>query len=152
MDAQEGRSREYFKLTDHMLRSPIDPDIVAAFEAKLVSMPLSRDPAEILLKIEREHSWGPDDEDFLSSLSEGDYYDMLKTARSDDLRSIVRSGLQFSNFQDAKPSQQEIGRKVKAALKRLGGESRLNAMRVRPYVGRDEPAPLQGDHGEEASA
>jgi hypothetical protein len=140
MAAQGERSREFFNLSGHMLRRPIDPAIVAQFDARLKGMPLARDPKEILLKIDRDSGWNPEDEAFLSSLSDDDYYAMLKTARGDELRSVVKAGLMFGEFQDARPNQRAIASKVKAALKRIGEENPLNALRVRPYVGRDEVA------------
>ncbi len=149
MAAQAARSREFFNLTEHRLRSPIDPEISSAFAERLAKMPLERDPKGILLEIERKHGWSPDDEDFLASLSEDDYYTMLKATRGEELAIVLRAGLQFGSFQDPKSNYVEIARKLKAALERLGEESRLNAMRIRPYIGREKPTSPPNETGEE---
>ncbi len=140
MDAQSARAREFFNLSSQMVGRPFDPSIVERFDAQLASMPLTRDPAEILIKIDRDKSWNPDDEAFLSALSVDDYYQVLKGARGDDLRSIMHTGLLFGQFQDKKLSHQEIGRKMRIALTQLGKESSLNLFRVRPYIGEVETA------------
>lgn len=138
MEAQVDRAREFFSLSSHTMSRPLDPKIVAEFDAKLATMPLTREPAEILRKIDKNKSWNPDDETFLSALSIDDYYNMLKGVRGDDLRSVVHAGLLFSEFQEKNPAHKEIGQNMKAALARLGSENGLNLLRVRPYLGREE--------------
>jgi hypothetical protein len=146
MEARKDQPREYFNLAAHMLRRPIDPAIVAAFDAKLATMPLSRDPKEILLKIDREKGWNPEETDFLSSMTVDDYYRLLHATRGDELRSVLHAGLMFGQFENAEPSHAEIGKRMQDALRRIGEESPLNAMRVKPYIGRtpnEEAAPSQ---------
>lgn len=133
MEYQLERPRGFFTTASSGTRE-LDPVIREAFDRRMKALPLERSPRAILLKIAQDKGWNPEDVDFLSSLSEDDYYNLFKSTRGKDLQNIVHSGLLFGQFADSSEQQKEISRKTVSALKRLGGESRLNAMRVKPYI------------------
>ena len=137
MEARKDEPREFFNLARQMTNRPVDTAIVEAFQSRLDAEPLTRDPKAILLKIDRDKCWNQEDTDFLSSMSEDDYYRVLRQGRGEELRSVIRAGLLFGQFQNPEPRYVEISGRMKAALRRIGKENPLNAMRVKPYIGRE---------------
>ncbi|MGE0179699.1 MAG: hypothetical protein AB7O91_07765 [Sphingomonas sp.] len=139
MNQQGQRTREFFDLArHHALRREIAPAIKQAFDTRLAEMPLQRDPIQILVGIEENGSWNSSDVDFLASLSVDDYYKMLKEAKGDDLRNIIRAALRFGQMQGTGEADKEVARKTREALRRIGNESQLNKMRVSPYLPAEE--------------
>jgi hypothetical protein len=141
MQQQDQRPREFFDLRQHhALRREVDPAIRAAFSDRLSRMPLARDPAAILVRIEDQGGWNPEEIEFLASLSEDQYFAMFKAARGHELHSMVRAALRFVRMEGTNESDREVGRKALGALKRIGAENPLNALRVRPYIPKDPEA------------
>jgi hypothetical protein len=53
---------------------------------------------------------------------------------------MVRAALRFVRMEGTNESDREVGRKALGALKRIGAENPLNALRVRPYIPKDPEA------------
>lgn len=143
MAAQKDKPRDFFNIIWN-LSEAFGPEIIAHFAARAEDIPLTHDPLKILLKIDRDSAWSTQDVAVLSSMSEDEYVQILHAARERDLQSVIRAGLLFGQFKDAQADYVAISQKMRAALQRIGDESPLNAMRVRPYIGRPEkegPAP-----------
>jgi len=135
MEKQGHRDRGFFELSSHRAISrPIDNRIVEAFKSKLESMPLERDPAEILLEIGRSNGWNPTDVEYLASLSEDQLYEMFKNAKGDDLRDMLRPAIRFGQSHVPDSSEAIIGEKTQAVLRRISNENKLNEIRARPYL------------------
>lgn len=143
IEAQAGRPREFFAAQHDRHRRPLDPAITAALATKLATMPLERDPGEVLLKIGRTHGWNPDDVAFLATVPVASYVEMLRGLRGDDIGLAINTALMFGQFSERKPNDVEVAHRMTQALRDLGAESELNAMRVKPYL-KDEGA---GDAG-----
>ncbi|WP_179043096.1 hypothetical protein [Sphingobium lactosutens] len=141
-----GRTRQFFNLEEHGLRQVPDPKLAAAFETKLREMKPERDPKELLLKIERDSSWNPEDIEFLASLSEQDYEDLLRGLSGSELQRVLKATLRFGRIVDGDAAYRTVGEKTIAALKVIGAGSRLNAMRVKSYIPR-VPANSEGGDG-----
>ena len=76
----------------------------------------------------------------LSALPVDEYYRIFKSHKGDDLRKIINVCLQFDRIGSVSAAMQEISRRAKEALRRIGGESAINASRVRHYGINIEPA------------
>lgn len=135
MSENADKPRSFFDLASHHLRQSPDGALAEAFGEGLAARPLDRDPKELFLKIDRENGWNPQDTEFLASLSETDYLQLFRSLQGGELRSVLHAALRFNRMAGGDPAYNVIGSKAVAALRSLGEESRLNAMRVRPYVG-----------------
>ena len=144
LEAQNGRPREFFATGRDGARRPIDPAIVAAFEQKLNDMPLEKDPAQILIDIGTKNAWNPADVAFLATVPVDKYVDLLRQLRGDDLHSAVRAGLRFGEFANPDGNDQEVAKRMDAALKKIGEDNALNRMRVKPYLKNEPPAEQAG--------
>ncbi|TGX54747.1 hypothetical protein E5A73_04635 [Sphingomonas gei] len=136
VEANAGKSRGFFDIKQHHLSEAPDVNLAKALEDKLSGLTLDHDPKSILAKIDEDGSWGPSDTDFLASMSEKDYVHLLQSLKGKELSAVVRIGLRFSRLEGDDPACSIIGDKMLAALEELGKRSRLNAIRVRPYLPR----------------
>ena len=110
-----------------------DPDVLSAFTEKLAAISSQADPAAILLNIAKNQGWGPDDITVLSNLPIEEYYKIFKSMKGQDLARVISASLLFDRVLNATEAQKEIPRRAKAALKRIGLESPLNALRITKY-------------------
>jgi hypothetical protein len=130
--AVHGDNRHMFDLDNQHFSGDIkDIDIRAYFSDKLAAMPLSKDPFLILLSMFERQGWSLEDIAFLAQVPIDEYYKMFKSHRGDDLAKIIRACLQLNGSGDEK--SREVPRRAMEALRRIGGESRLNARRVKQY-------------------
>jgi len=58
---------------------------------------------------------------------------MVKSKRGEEMRRLIYSGLEFRRIANAGPEMLAIVRRMEDALKMIGAESELNAVRVRRY-------------------
>lgn len=110
-----------------------DPDVVKALKTKHQGFKDERSPKEILLTIAERHGWSQEEIATLATATLDQYYDLFKTSKGEDLRRVINSSLQFETMQPASDSMKEISRKAKDALRRIAGESRINARRLKRY-------------------
>ena len=129
--ASKLNSRDMFDLDngphDRYIR---DPDVRAAFRAKLDAFEDNRNPVDILLSIASENGWSQADSKLLSQLTVDDYYQMFKTHKNDTMQRLIDACLFFEKGTDASTV---IAARAKEALERIGAESDINACRVRRY-------------------
>lgn len=129
-----GKEREIFDLAHYPFTNHIDdPDVVKAFEDKCATIKDERDPTAILLSISKQRGWNPEDIEILTNLSIDRYYEIFKNNEADDLATVIDSCLLFDRISNASAAMAEIPKRAKEALRIIGRESRLNAMRVRKY-------------------
>jgi hypothetical protein len=130
---ERNEARKFWNLDGYPFRGSItDPDVVELFTAKFHSMqPPVADGSEILLRISRQSGWNPEDLDSLSQLTVDDFYRIFKKSRGDDLNSVTREALRFSNRGAAGSTESTIGQNANEALDRIAAESPINARRVR---------------------
>ena len=110
-----------------------DEDIRTAFGEAMKNLTPDREPSSILLSIFENRGWSPDDIAFLAQMPVDAYYTLVKTHRGDTLIKILDACLQFDRIGGVDEKTKEVSRRAKAALLRIGKESRLNARRVRQY-------------------
>jgi hypothetical protein len=71
-------------------------------------------------------------------------YALIKERSGVEMRAIIDAGLGYRRIGNATPDMQKITKSTLGALKRIRGESKLNALRVKKYHVWDdgnEPAP-----------
>jgi hypothetical protein len=86
--------------------------------------------SEVVAELGRRSGWSQVDERVLRGASEEAYYNLFKTLVGPDERRGLRACLHFANMGSSSDSYLEIGKKVTAALRRIGHESPLNRLRV----------------------
>jgi hypothetical protein len=123
-----------------------DPDIIGVFSSKLAAFTVKKNAGEILIGIGQTSSWNSEDIKTLASCTVDEFYHLLKSARSQNLRLILKASLMFDNMTGTSTDMVEFSNRVKEALKLIGNESPLNAIRVKRYgVIVDSPATGQAN-------
>jgi hypothetical protein len=143
-----GENRDLFDPQHYLLFGPLkDPDVERAFKAKFATFKSESSPKAILVSIGTTNSWNPEDITTLATVSVDNYYEMFKSAKGMDLRRVVSACLQFDRIMNSTPEMKEISKRAKEALKRIGGESAINARRVKTYGVEVDQAPPQDSSG-----
>jgi hypothetical protein len=116
---------------DHFRSGPYDPDIeneIASQQAKLVESFVP--DLELVRACE---TYNAEAIKKLAEVSIDEYYRMVKSKDGAELRRLIQAGLNFKRIANASPEMREVVRRMEEALKRVGSESTLNALRVRKY-------------------
>ena len=127
---------EIFDSSDHHFSSHIkDKKIIEKFAVMHDSLKkkVTKTIKDVLSKIAGKDSWGQDDEDILSSASPEDYYALFKSEKGSHLSLYIDTCLNFGRFTNASEKQKKIAENATIALRKIGKESVLNAMRVKKY-------------------
>lgn len=110
-----------------------DNSVREAFESAH-SRSIAREPAEDVLKrLNMNNGWNERDEAVLADTSPDEYYAIFKNHHGDKLCEMVNTALKFGQFSNANERQLKIANNATAALRRIGSESRINALRVRKF-------------------
>lgn len=88
---------------------------------------------DVIKSISGKDSWNRSDEAVLLNAKEDDYYEFFKRNDGKNLKTYVRACLNFGQFGNATDEQKQIAANAKAALRRIGGESRVNEIRLQRY-------------------
>ena len=132
--ATRGADKDRFDLDRLPFKERIeDPDVILAFKDKYAEFKDERDPAITLRAIAKAQGWSGEDLDVLSKLPVDDYYKILKANKNQALLDTLEGCLQFDRIANATEPMKEISRRAKEALRRIGQESHINALRVRKY-------------------
>jgi hypothetical protein len=110
-----------------------DPDLLQGLTTKYKEFKDERPLRDILISIAQQHGWSREDLTTLSMVSVEEYYSLFKSAKGEELRRVINACLQFDTIQNASEEMKEIPKRAKEALTRIGGESAINARRVRKY-------------------
>jgi len=88
---------------------------------------------QVLEVISGASGWSREDADILATASVKDYYELFKSEKGLHIGKWVNTCLNFGRL--AIPSEQDkrIERKATEALKQIAGESKINALRIRPF-------------------
>jgi hypothetical protein len=62
-----------------------------------------------------------------------EYYRMVKSKSGAEMRKVIQAGLNYRRIGNASPEMREVVRRMEEALKRIGSESKLNAIRIQRY-------------------
>jgi hypothetical protein len=146
-----GGDKKSYDLENFPFRENVtDPDVVRAINEKFASYKDERDPKETLLGIAR--GWNGDELEFLANLPVDAYYDIFRNSDAETRQKAINAGLQFDRTLNTSDAMKEISRKAREALRRIGAESRINALRVAKYGVRLDDAPraeptVREEHG-----
>jgi hypothetical protein len=132
--ASRGENRKAFDLDTYPFKDKIDdPDVIRLLKEKHSTFGDKPEPADILRSIVSRNGWSEEEIGVLSALKVDEYYAMFKKNDGEDLRKLINGCLQFDRIQNATEPMREISKRAKEALKRIGQESPINAVRVRKY-------------------
>jgi hypothetical protein len=124
--------RAFYDLEDSPFGGSVqDPDVRDAFKERFDSLEEKRDIKAMLLSL--KDGWSPDTIATLAALPVEEYRKALKSAEGRDLRKILSGVLQFDRIVNASDLEREISSRARKALKEIGGESEINARRVRRF-------------------
>lgn len=129
----EARSDEdkLFNLADNPFSSEIrDPAIWERFNNKYAKKHLVLPLIDAVNHIATSKRWSNEHIQALEQATEDDFYNLFKMEHGDALGNIVKSCLQFEEWEDHRKT---IGQVARAALVRIGKENLLNAIRVKRY-------------------
>lgn len=144
VDAQDGKPREFYAAFGND-RGRLDPAIVAAFDARLATMPVAKDAAAILLKINRTRSWNPDDIGYLATIPDDGFDRLLAELPDEDLHTAIAMALDFGRMQPTRPADAQLARKMADALRRAADRSAINRLRLQTHLDTLPPAAAAQD-------
>jgi hypothetical protein len=116
---------------DPFQRGTLEPEIAAVVQMQIAKSTVPFDPEVALLEAGQTY-----DQEIISRLAQvpvETYYDMVKAKRGAEMRKIIWSALEFRRIANASPEMREVIRRMEEALRRIGSESKLNALRVKRY-------------------
>lgn len=132
--------RELFDLENYPFSGDIDDTIlIERFKQNFTAEQKIPTLLDAVLSIAKKHGWSPEEIQAVEQATEEDYYQLFLSSQGDNLTRVVRACLQFETI----AGRQHLAEKPRAALKRIGHQSTLNALRVRKFGVTVEPTPTQ---------
>lgn len=107
-----------------------DPDLIKAFKKKRSSFTDTRDPVQTLIDMVVDRGWNQEDVTLISKLTADDFYKIFKENNGVRLHQTIKGALDFGRYNNASEEMKLICRNATIALKKIGKESKMNAMRV----------------------
>lgn len=107
-----------------------DPDVRAAFSAKLATFEDDRDLKDLLISIGKSRSWNVRDIAFLAAQPPDAFLEVFKSEQGNDLRAALAGALGFREIANADDDMQTITANAEEALRVIGQESPINRRRV----------------------
>lgn len=121
---------ELFNLENNPFSGDVrDPTVRERFGKQFAKVHAPLPLLEAVRHIASQNGWSREHLEALRAATENDFYQLFKLDHGGDLGRIVRSCLEFENWDQ----YNEIGRTARAAVVRIGKEHPLNAIRVRRY-------------------
>lgn len=119
--------RNLFDLESYPFSGDIDDSIlIERFKQVFRSARQLPTLLDAVMLIAEKHGWSQEQIQAVEQASEEDYYQLFLSKQGEDLSRVVRACLQFETI----GGQQHLAEKPRAALRRLGHQSTLNALRV----------------------
>ncbi len=132
--------RNLFDLDSYPFSSDIDDSIlIERFRQVFTSTQQLPTLLDAVIWIANNHGWSQEQIQAVEQASEEDYYQLFLGSQGSDLSRVVRACLQFETI----AGRQHLAEKPRAALKRIGHQSTLNALRVRKFGVTVEPTSAQ---------
>lgn len=132
----ESRSRdqELLNLSKYSFSERVtDQKIRDAFEQAYTDAAVKESPREVLLRLASSNGWNPEDEIVLAGIAPETLYQIFKEECGPHLESMVNACLQFGTFVNSSERQKQVAANATVALRRIAGESRLNALRISKF-------------------
>lgn len=130
--------QEFWNLKNSMFGSEIrDEDIREIFRAKYDSLaPPLEDPADILIRINKDSGFSRQDVERLAKVTEDEFYELLKAPHGKNLRRITTEIMRFGRRNVEGSLEHSIYERGNAALDRIAEESPMNKRRVKQHRSR----------------
>jgi maleate cis-trans isomerase len=129
---EEHKSAEFWDAsTDPFQRGPLDADVTAALTRQKAAVVNSFDAEAELIRAGQTY-----DSEAIKRLAEvpiDDFYKMIKSKKGDEMRKVILSALEFRRISNVSPEMREVVQRMEEALRKIGSESPLNAVRVQRY-------------------
>jgi len=123
-----------FNLSDYHFSGRVtDSKIVDRFNEIAAEEHEEKTIQSVLQRIAGKDGWNQEDEVTLANATVEAYYNLFKELRGDALSATVDTCLKFGRFTGGTECQKKIGSMATEALKRIGTESPLNALRIRKF-------------------
>lgn len=139
--------RSFFDLELNFFNDSVDDaDVREAFNARATEAEESLDIAAIMIAI--KDVWNEDQLRALATAPVEEYRKVFKSHSGQDLRLILANLFQFDRIQNASNTMREIPERARKALKQIGSESKINALRVARFgvkieaAAEADPAPV----------
>jgi len=143
--AERQEPRSFFDLEEYVFADNItDPDILAAFNARVAQAPEAHDVKAVLSSI--KSGWSQEAITILATTPPEEYAKIFKETSGQELRRLLSNAFQFDRISNATDQMKEIPKRVRAALTTIGQESAINARRVKRF-GVNIPAAQDADVG-----
>jgi hypothetical protein len=118
---------------DRFREGPYDSDV----EARIASHRAKAAAAEVFVPeaqlIRAAETYDSETIKRLAEVSIDEYYRMVKSKSGAAMRKVIQAGLNYRRIGNASPEMREVVRRMEEALKRIGSESKLNAIRIQRY-------------------
>jgi len=122
---------EYFDVLSPFGNRIRDPDVLAAFAAKTRETSKDLDLAAWMQP--QKAGWPEERIRVMAAASVSEYRAVLKSQAGAGLAGMIADLLQIDRISNATPEMREIANRTREALKLIGAESKINALRVRYY-------------------
>lgn len=131
----EYKDRSYLCDPDnfHMMKEVDDGTLMSKFEVVYVPSAPVGTIKEVLERISGKNGVGSNDLEILSIATDDEYYQYFKSLKGQDFISHISTCLKFGGYNSPDEKRNLIASKAKIALKRIGGESKLNEIRVAKF-------------------
>lgn len=131
----EYKDRSYLCDPDnfHMMKEVDDGTFMSKFEVVYVPSAPVGTIKEVLERISGKNGVGSNDLEILSIATDDEYYQYFKSLKGQDFISHISTCLKFGGYNSSDEKRNLIASKAKIALKRIGGESKLNEIRVAKF-------------------
>jgi hypothetical protein len=108
-----------------------DPDVTAAIDAHQQKNAAPFEPEKELLKAAQ--SYNSETIKKLAEISVDDFYKMIKARKGEEQQQLIYAALEFRRISNATPEMLELVSRMESALKKIGSETSLNALRLEKY-------------------
>ncbi len=137
---KRSNERNLFDLDSYPFSGDIDDLIlIERFKQTFTSARQLPTLLDAVMWIAKNRGWSQEQIQAVEQASEEDYYQLFLSSQGSDLSTVVRACLQFETI----AGRQHLAKNPQAALKRIGHESTLNALRVRRFGVTIEPTSTQ---------
>jgi hypothetical protein len=122
---------DFWNSTDPFQRGPLEPELEILVASKRPPPPENFDVAAALLQVEKDF-----DSEIIAKLARApvaEYYDIIVATEGKQLRDLISAALSFRRIMNATDDMRQVTALMEDALRMVGRESKLNALRIKRY-------------------
>jgi hypothetical protein len=123
-----------FDLSDYSFADLVSDHKVREMFNKVHERSVVKESAkDVLVRLAGSNGWDNKDEIVLAETTADQYYELFSSEEGNHLPGIVNTCLRFGQFSNASERQKKIAENATEALRRIGREGHLNALRVSKF-------------------